>query len=107
MTDQQTLENRFDENGLPRRLLYPLWYRLLRRLGFDVKPPVLLSLAGHYLYSGPTLVAGMILAIKLSQWLTGGPELNPEPIVAVSLLVPFSVWLRYQFIRRRIGLKSI
>lgn len=105
--DASTLEALFREHRIPRRLLYPLDYRLLRRCGLPMRPPVMQSLAEHYLYSVPTLVIVMIALTKLSQWLTGGPSLQALPILGVATVLPLCIWLRYQFIRRRIGLPTV
>jgi hypothetical protein len=104
MTTNPDLEQRFTENGIPRRHLYPVWYRINRAIGLRHRPPVLLNLLEHYLYIVPVLLAALGLGMLISQWLNDRPIASLRPLLAVFLLVPLVNWIRYRNIRRRIGL---
>ncbi|MFW6094243.1 MAG: hypothetical protein ACODAC_09740 [Pseudomonadota bacterium] len=98
------IERRFRENDIPLRLLYPWWYRLGRRLGLDLRPPVTYTSAEHLLYGAAWALAVVLAAAPILVLL--GTEV--EALVTLTLIllavVPATSWLRYRAIRRRIGL---
>lgn len=104
MTTDAELEQRFVEHGIPRRHLYPVWYRINRGVGLRHKSPVLLSLIEHYLFTLPTLILAMGLG-ALIYWGIYDKHLSSiEPLLVAFLLIPAINWIRYRNIRRRIGL---
>ncbi|MDZ7669245.1 MAG: hypothetical protein U5Q16_07400 [Gammaproteobacteria bacterium] len=104
MTTNSELERLFLENDIPRRLLYPLLYRLNHKVGLRHRPPVLLSLAEYYLYTIPGLILVLGAGALIHYWLAGEPLSNMMPPLVAFLVAPLVGWLRYWFIRRRIGL---
>lgn len=104
MTANSELEQLFAENDLPRRLLYPLFYRLNQKVGLRHRPPVMLNLAEYYLYTIPSLVVVAGTGWLLHYWLVGKPLSNMTPILVAFILAPLVGWFRYWMIRRRIGL---
>jgi hypothetical protein len=99
------LERRFDEAGISRRLLYPLWYRLVGTLGIHCRPPVTFGFTQH-VWIGSTLVLAVIAVLTVPLWLVGQLPRNGLIPTTVFLLVvnPLIGWMRYRAIRRRIGL---
>lgn len=98
------LERRFTRHGLPRRRLYPPMYRLYRWLGMRPKPPVLCSLADHFLYTG--LPIAVVWMLGLVAWPQDGVA-NPwvyVPLLAMAVVFPVWNWWRARRVRRRIGL---
>jgi len=104
MTSETELEQRFEVHGYSRRLLYPLWYRTNQKLGIRHKPPVLLNILEHYLYMFPGLAIIVASGFLAHRWLTGEHLSSPGTPILVWILAPLVGWLRYWFIRRRIGL---
>ncbi len=102
MTDLEKLERRLADSGQSPGVLYPIGYRVLRKLGVAVKPPLLQSLGEHYLYCVPILVICMAALMTVSRWATGSPEFELAPIVTVSAVVPVAGWWRYRRLRRKI-----
>lgn len=104
MTTNSQLEQLFKEQEISHRILYPLWYRINRGIGLWHKPPVMLNLAEHYLYTAPCMLLIIGTVALLHRWLTGQMLSSAATPLLVMFLAPFLSWLRYRSIRRRIGL---
>lgn len=98
------LEARFQAEGLSRATLYPWWYRTIRALGFDVKPPVIASPVVQVvcMWANLAVLAGLVIAVTL--WLD--QRMKPVWIVSAVFFTvnPLLTWLYYRSLRRRIGL---
>lgn len=104
MRDQAELEALLARHGIPRRHLYPVWYRLLRRTGLLRKPPLLMTGFELFAWITPQTALLLTLLFKLNAWFSGGPDWHPRLVLFIALMNPSLVWLQYRSIRRRIGL---
>ena len=100
----EDLETRFREHGLSMKLLYPWWYRTIRAIGVNAKPPVIAGVLTQSFYLWANLLVLTLFAVAVSLIL----EQPTTPVFAVGGVLfavnPFVSWLRYRSIRRRIGL---
>jgi hypothetical protein len=102
-TDRE-LEIGFDRAGIPRRLLYPIWYRALTAIDIPCRPPVTLSFLGHI-----GVAAGFVVVVMgtagLLMWSLG--QISTRGFIIATLvplvIAPISNWLRYRAIRKRIA----
>lgn len=102
MTDPSNdeLERRFAEHRIPLRKLYPWWYRLCRRAGIELKPPVLFTLADHFKFEGTYIAIVSLIGTLIVE----RPVPGLIPVYALILLGPlYSGWY-YHRVRRRIGI---
>lgn len=103
--DEADLRRRFEAAGISQRLLYPLWYKVIRRMDIDCRPPVLLGFPGH-LASATGVVLSTMLAVGPLLWLLN--IASPREILlataAALFIAPISGWLRYRRLRKRLGI---
>lgn len=97
-TNRETLEELFRRNGLPMRHVDPWWAKVYRRIGLDPKPPVLFSLAEHYLWEGLAIVFITTVGYLISWWEYGTSPFVLAVFHGMAIVLPFVDWL----IRRRI-----
>ncbi|MEQ8486686.1 MAG: hypothetical protein RIB46_20165 [Pseudomonadales bacterium] len=103
--NDQELERRFASAEVPRRLLYPVRYRLLRGIGVPIRPPVTYGYLGHLLDAAGHIVVYMAIGGSILHYVDGTPvRLLLMLTVIMVLFVSASNWLRFRAIRRRIGL---
>ena len=98
------LERRFAEHNISKQRLYPWWYRLYRRLGLKPKPPILFTLADHYLYEGTSIAVVFLFGCLISWYFLTTPLPALLPIFAMIFLIPMWNWWGYRRLRRRIGI---
>lgn len=97
------LERLFAEHRIPIRRLYPWWYRLYRRCGLELRPPLLFTFAEHVIYEGSSVaVIAAVAAVDNACCMTT-PMRALIPIFALVPLVPLWNWWSYRRLRRRLG----
>lgn len=104
MLEDSELVARFDRAGLPRRHLYPLWYRGLLRLGLARPPPILMSFAELTAWLAPITAVTFYVLILVTGWVSDDDRQHFAVMGFLALLNPLASWLKYGAIRRRLGL---
>lgn len=97
------LENLFAEQRIPRHRLYPWWYRLYRRLGLRVDPPIFFTLGQHLLCEGVPIAVICALGTVYNLCCMTTPVRALLPTYSLTLLIPLANWWSYRRLRRRLG----
>lgn len=105
MTSDRELQKLFLEHGIPRRHLYPWWYRLYRAMGMRLRPPVLYTLKQHFAVEGTPIAVILVVGSVLSWWLLETRLLMVAPMACLIVIIPLLNWRMYRRLRARLGIR--
>lgn len=98
------LERLLAQHDIPTRRLYPWWYRLYRRLGLNLEPPIWFSLREHFIYEGG---AAALIALVAAAYNACCMATSMRPLIvvfAMIIIAPLWNWWDFRRLRNRIGL---